>query len=428
MNKLLLVTALFCSLLVSCQQRQREKDVQLASIQIIDRNGFNETLNSRDRLKKYQEVNFFEPQPYQKVVRAFEKDREGKTKAAMTTYHDNGHIHQYLQLSNGRANGAYKEWFPSGKIRMQAVVIEGAGDLTESAQKTWVFDGENTVYNEDGVKVAAISYEKGALEGVSCYFYDSGELAKTVPYARDKIHGNIEFFDKRGELLGKVSYLDGLKHGSAVFVGNEEQPKREEIYQNGYLLTGKYYNFAGEEQHEIVKGYGFRSVYDKGFLKSVHEYRMGLPDGEVKLFRDNGELESIYHIHNGKKHGEETFYFPSYGADEGVQPFLQIQWKEDEIHGIVKTWYGSGQQESEREMLHNMKNGVSIAWYRDGSLMLVEEYENDTLVSGKYLKKGEEEPISRIVNGTGIATLYDSEGDFIKKVEYRGGKPTDDNK
>jgi hypothetical protein len=55
--------------------------------------------------------------------------------------------------------------------------------------------------------------------------------------------------------------------------------------------------------------------------------------------------------------------------------------------------------------------------------MLVEEYEKDALVRGQYIKRGEKSPASRVEHGTGVATLYDADGNFSKKVNYKEGQP-----
>ena len=70
-----LLFSLFAGLFfVSCGPRkmQQEKPV-LAHMQIVDRNGFNETISAEDRLNQYQHANFLDPQPYKKVVRVFKK-------------------------------------------------------------------------------------------------------------------------------------------------------------------------------------------------------------------------------------------------------------------------------------------------------------------------------------------------------------------
>jgi hypothetical protein len=55
--------------------------------------------------------------------------------------------------------------------------------------------------------------------------------------------------------------------------------------------------------------------------------------------------------------------------------------------------------------------------------MLIEEYENDLLFKGSYYKKGDKKAVSTIESGNGTASLYTSEGLFLKKVSYEKGKP-----
>ncbi len=398
---------------VGCQSK---KEPELSSIQIVDRSGINETISAKDRLHTYSKVSFESPQPYQKIVRVYEKDREGKTHAKMTTYHENGYISQYLEVVGGRAHGFYREWFPNGQLHMQAYVIEGIGDLTESAQSSWVFDHDSIVWNENGAKVAEIYYSKGMLDGVSKYFHSNGTLSKTVPYKKDQIHGMLEAYDEEGRVIGRTNYVEGLKHGVSNFYGH---PQREEFYQKGYLIEGKYFDGKGELVGQIEKGFGTRKIFIGDTLQNEQEYKQGIPEGEARFYRKDGTLEGKYSIHFGKKNGEES----SYNSDG--ERVLAIDWQDDEIHGNVRTWYNNGKLESEREMHHNKKQGMAIAWYRDGSLMLIEEYDNDLLVTGKYLKRGEGEPISRVMGGAGVATLYGPDGEFLRKVEYRRGRPVE---
>ena len=41
------------------------------------------------------------------------------------------------------------------------------------------------------------------------------------------------------------------------------------------------------------------------------------------------------------------------------------------------------------------------------------------------MKKGSKEPISLIKNGNGFAALHDADGFFLKKIEYKDGKPVE---
>jgi antitoxin component YwqK of YwqJK toxin-antitoxin module len=102
-----------------------------------------------------------------------------------------------------------------------------------------------------------------------------------------------------------------------------------------------------------------------------------------------------------------------------------VEYKDGEITGKIITWYRNGKIESEKQMSSNMKQGKLFVWYEDGNLMMIEDYESDNLIQGKYLKKGDEVPVSRVINGCGTVTLFDSKGNFIKKFEVEKGVPSE---
>jgi len=402
------MTFLLC---VACASRNTGEP--LSHVQLIDRNGVNETISHKERLDTLSQVNFLQSQPYQKVVRVFKRDGDGKILSKLTTYHPNGEIYQYLEVKGGRAKGIYKEWHDNGQLKIEVTVMEGVGDLTPDAQTTWVFDGMSKVWDREGHVAAEFFYQKGKMEGEALYYYPNGRLSKTIPYKADKINGEKRVYSEEGDCVGKVHYSEGVKEGRSYFIS----PKQDEIYQRGLLMTGNYWDLDGNKVHGIREGNGFKPIFEEGALKVEQEYRGGRPEGLVKVYRRNGSLEKVYQTMDGQKEGDETFYY------ENGQPKLQIHWHEDEICGQVRSWYANGKHESEKEMVGNKKQGQYIAWYEDGSLMMYEEYENDLLTNGKYLKRGEEIPSSRVIQGNGTVTLYDANGGFLRKVEYRKGMP-----
>jgi len=74
-------------------------------------------------------------------------------------------IAQYLEAEEMRAHGAYREWFQNGQIKIEATVIGGTADVTPGTQQDWLFEGLSHVYDEQGRRMAQISYQKGMLEG-----------------------------------------------------------------------------------------------------------------------------------------------------------------------------------------------------------------------------------------------------------------------
>lgn len=396
----------------------------IISMQTVDRNGFCETISNKDRLQVYQAVDFLSAQPYEKVLRVYGKDTEGKSHSKITSYHSNGSNWQYLEAIDGRANGRYLEWHENGKIKIEATVIEGVADLTENAQKSWLFDRECSVWDEEGNLEAEFLYVRGKLEGEAKYYYSNGALQQSITYTHGIIDGDLCRFDQEGNTIEKIHYHQGVKEGPATALWCLNQSKYQEQYREGLLFNAVYFDPDGTIVSEIENGQGLKTEFEDDSIYATVEYENGIADGLVKLYHKKGALLRSYHVHEGMKNGEEWEYYPS--DIENPKPHLMISWFEDKIQGITKTWYENGALESEREMSGNKKHGLSFAYYKSGELMLMEEYENDRLIQGSYYKKGEKAPVSIVQNGEGTATLYSPEAQLLKKITYERHQPVVD--
>ncbi len=419
--------SLILAVLCGCASRTpSDHSDSIISMQIIDRNGFSETISNKDRLSSYQSTNFSTPQPYQKVLRVFGRNPAGQSSSKITSYHDNGHLWQYLEVVDGRAHGIYQEWFQNGKIKIEAHLIEGVADIHDLAQATWIFEGQCKVWNDQGSSIAEFTYEKGVLQNSAKYFFPSGKVQKLIPYNQGEIHGIVQAFDEEGNLIEEIPYAMGEKEGFATAYWSPGHPLSKETFEQGRLLNATYYDPHGQSIAEVKRGIGKQAQFKEGDLHMLISFLNGIPEGEVQLFNPDGTLKCSYGIKDGKKQGEEWEYYASEKGGQ-LQPKLSLHWNDDRIQGQVKTWYPTGQIESQREFNGNKKQGLSFAWYKNGDLMLVEEYENDLLIKGSYYKKGDKKIISKIEAGKGVASLYTSDGIFLKKVPYEKGKPESSN-
>ncbi len=67
-----LIPILLLCLLCGCGSRNSsDKSDAVVSMQIIDRNGFTETISNKERISSFETTDFLTPQPYQKVLRVF---------------------------------------------------------------------------------------------------------------------------------------------------------------------------------------------------------------------------------------------------------------------------------------------------------------------------------------------------------------------
>lgn len=416
-----LLALLICLLAFSgCMPRPvYEKQTTLVSVNIVDQQGVSETINNSNRLKQYEEVDFLSPQPYKKAMRVYSRDSQGAIRAYITSYHPNSEVKQYLEVVDGRACGNYREWHANGQPKVDATVISGCGDLNTTAEQSWLFGGYCRAWDECGNLQAEIPYVKGEQEGVALYYHPNGVIWRKIPYSRNKIEGSCEIFLNTGQLFYKMQFCNGMQHGPSERYWGDGRVASDEIFSSGKLMKGRYYDFQGTLISSIDEGNGFKAIFGKYDIIELQEFRQGVQEGIVKVFNPQGcHLSKIYTLKNGLKNGEEIEYWE--GTD---QPKLSIAWLEGKIHGLVKTWYASGVQESKREMATNKKNGLLTAWYTDGSLMLIEEYDFDKLVKGEYYKLGDTFPVSSVTEGKGTATLFDAHGIFLRKVSYRFGKP-----
>lgn len=410
-------------LLVSCASRTvyYVEDQGLVSIHLVDREGLTEAISNEDRLKNFDEVDFLAPQPYQKVLRVFGRDCKGDSQSYITTYHTSGQIKQYLEVVNNRASGAYREWYLNGKIKVDATIIEGSADITRASEKTWLFEGPSKAYGENGGLIACINYCRGSLEGTSLYYHLNGALWKEIPYKNNLITGEVRIYLDSGQLLQTIHYDNGLKSGKSLRYWPDLSLSSDEYYEQGRLINGVYISQEGIVIAEVKQGNGYRAVFSKEALSELHEFHSGYSQGEVKTFNTSGTLSKIYHIKNDLKHGEELFYYPS--CEGNPKPKLSVSWYEGKIQGLVRSWYDNQAMESQREMSDNKRNGVATAWYRDGQLMMIEQYENDKLKKGDYYRKGYRQPLTQVINGEGTVTIFDSEGNYLRKIPYLNGQP-----
>jgi antitoxin component YwqK of YwqJK toxin-antitoxin module len=292
------------------------------------------------------------------------------------------------------------------------------------AEKSWLFDGPSYAWDEEEHQIAEINYSQGSLEGITTHFHPNGQIWKKIPYLKNQVEGVAEIYRSDGELLQQVSYSQGQKNGPSTRYWNPQQLAGQEDYSHGRLETGEYFDEHGNLITEVKNGTGYRPIFGKNHVQELQEFTDGSLEGEVKAFNQEGRLKRIYHIKNGIKHGEEIEYYDRFFESSApLQTKISFYWYEGKIQGMVKTWYPSGILESQKEMSNNTKNGVLTAWYRDGNLMMIEEYDNDKLVRGDYFKKEERIPISQVVDGKGTTTIFDADGHFMQRISYLNGKP-----
>ncbi len=402
----------------ACTSNVKAPTSGLIQVSLLDQNGFSELISSKEKLADFSNVDFIEePQPYKKVSRIF-KDKEGKSAGILTSYYPSGQVRQYLEVKQGRAFGLYREWHMSGHLKVEVHVVGGMADLDALSEKTWIFDGTSKAFNSQGKVLAEITYAKGVLHGPQTYYHSEGGIKCQRRFEKGLKSGKEITFYTKGSVHQESVYIEGKLEGVSKHFWQNGQQAGYEVWDAGLLKEGRYTDEAGHFLNEIENGNGDRVFVTQTGLITRSVYKEGAASGRVEELDKEWQCLHFYHVKDGLKHGKEVFLF-----NPGSSPKLEITWLKGLIHGEQKTWYPNGQIESIREHSKNAKNGHTSAWYADGSLMLTEEYQKDKLIAGRYYTKGAAKIVSEVKNGSGIATLFDSEGNFESSVRYESSEP-----
>jgi antitoxin component YwqK of YwqJK toxin-antitoxin module len=395
---------------------------QLTSLVLEDHHGLHEKVTARDRLTNYQKLNWLTPQPYRKVVRTYARGRDGAVGSFITTYHPTGQLKQYLQIVDGRAQGCFCEWYADGALKIASTLVGGPPEIGEEAAEHYLFDGVTEAFHGDGQLAARLPYSAGQLEGVATYYHPDGSPREVITYEQGVRHGPYRRYGVDGALREERCYVQGLLDGPSVGRDSTGSVLFEEVHERGLLREGCYrHPDAG-----VTQGCGKRLVWSEEGTTELIDYRNGQPWGNVEVRDARGRLLRSFHVEGEQKHGPETLYYPPHHfatAEADPIPRLQLEWCHDELQGEVRTWYPSGMLESQREMAGNSISGLSMVWYEEGALMLVEEYRDNLLLKGEYFEPGSACPISQVRQGTGTATLFDGQGHVTARVAYLDGLP-----
>ena len=346
MRGLLLIIS-FALFAYSCTKATNQiPQAHLTCLHIIDQNGFTETIASKDRLENYKNIDFLSPQPYQKVMQVFSKDESGSQKSFITSYYPNGFLRQYLECVNNRAYGKYEEWDSNGNLRVESKIVGGIADLSQEAEKSFIFDGYCKAYDREGRISAIISYKNGDLEGDSITYYPSGKIEKITSYKNNHKDGLCATYHENGNLRYITTYKNGVMHGK---------------YEK-YFPTGKI-GIKGEHLNGYESGLWI-DWHDKGFSKRQEGSYKVISLKEAKKLQLT-EANPVQSDSLSVKHGTWITYFDGLGD----KIYMQTDYKFGKIDGKQSTFYSNGNKQMVAQYKNALKNGKTFIYDKEGKVV-----------------------------------------------------------
>lgn len=164
-------------------------------------------------------------------------------------------------------------------------------------------------------------------------------------------------------------------------------------------------------------------------IECLHEYKRWADDGghpgaatTTTASKTKTLVKYCPYDAQGRKHGQALEWRPSSGAlwrstrfefglragdyveyfADGTTKALEVQYRDERVHGHVKWWYESGRLAGQQTFVHGLKHGAGHVWREDGSLWRSKNYRDDR----KH----------------GICRTFDEAGRVVKSSRYDGGR------
>lgn len=299
---------------------------------------------------------------------------------------------------------------------------------------------------------------------------------KAVRYINNELHstfvGNYENGIRVGK--GKLSWVDG-RELECEFINNQATGQGRQTYPNGDIYTGKFINYIPHGNGKLEKANGVViegsfvlgniytgkstsitgaiTYYYKGGISQTQQfdktsnyspvigqtiteffdaswqrceakdalyYRRikykapNIPDGEVKDYYIDGQLQSVFtpiYIDHGDS--EKDFFegkFVSYYKNGNKQK--EHDYYNSRTDGKAIQYYENGQVEIIADFLNGVLHGEYYEYYKTGKLHRYYLFENGEMVDGKYVELDE--------NGTGYIVYNEFFGDHPESWVIEG--------
>lgn len=248
--------------------------------------------------------------------------KNGKLNGYYETYYPSGKIKMTGYYKSGEKNGLFKDYYEDGSIQFKYNIKIGKLNgyfesffLNGNKKKTGYFKNGNgnglfKEYNENGVLNSEYNMLNGVMNGSFKFYYDNGVLFKTGNFINGIQNGNFKEYSENGNLETTYSMLDN-EYDGLITIYKDGKIDEKLNYSKG-IKDGSYVGFAYDNNDSLTMEY-------TGF------YKKGLKNGLWSLFvykNKKKELASFTNYINDIKNGEfkeiqgDSLIFGSYKNDK----------------------------------------------------------------------------------------------------------------
>ena len=320
----------------------------------------------------------------------------------------------FSSFIKNKADGEWKEWYPSGTIK------------STSFHKKGRLEGLYSYYDSLGVLIKTETYSKGLLTGFVREYLDGSTLLSEKTFKKDSLDGKWSIWHSNGQINVIKEFKNGSPTGNWIFNSDKGEWSREEQYKKG-LADGiwSFYDSIGVKvfqyytKGELIAEYN-EAKWPNGQIKEVPEFKNGLPHGTWTGYWPDGSIKYSLNYKNGKKHGLNTKY-----DSLGVLIF-EVNYVKGQKDGSEKDFFSNGKIKRLAKYKEGKLNGKTELFNIDGIKLETLTYK-DSLKNGDHIywwTNGEKNKVfiydANILNGK--YEEWDSSGTDIVKGFYSDGK------
>ncbi len=300
------------------------------------------------------------------------------------------------RMVNGEQHGEWKSYFHTGEL--SAIFTYNMGEA-DGVWKSW---------NSDGF----LEYDQ---------IWDNGEKISDKQYDENGRLESWEKWDNQGRKQGDHTYysIDGRVSRVTTYL-DDEWLIRKEYHPNG--------NLANEERSLPDYKAWVQNFDEDGTLRSEGMTDVvGVPDGDWKIYNENGRLESEGRYFKSKFDGDWKFYYPDgkllrTASFNGVRAY---NYGGNFITGDFKEFYNSGQLAVHK--LYNeegLQDGEALVYYENGNIFERADFEQGRIMEfQQYKPDGQPYDNDTFQNGSGTIKVYNIQGELAQEGVMENGVP-----
>ncbi len=303
----------------------------------------------------------------------------GQKNGAFISYYENGNIKWERSYTKGLQLGKETFFYSDGRESYHADY-----DLIENLKVRF------TKYFTDNTKRAECTLENNKIQGAYSEYFRTGKIASITEFSGGEKNGKFQTYYENGLIQEKGSFKNGLLNDSLILFTDQDFVIKKALFVDGKVEGNLVEYYPNKTQLKKSSNYNLdtlhganTSYYPNGQVETSSTYKRGYLDGNYIVYHSNGQLNIKVVYIKALKQGS----FIEYNKEGDI--VRTGKYKDNELDGEVKGFYA----DQTIHWLHYFKSGVKIGVHQDywesSKLKTSRSYDKGKVrIESQYIEKG----------------------------------------